>query len=122
MNLISLLLLHNYTGVYFTLAGQFFPNNSVLSLSEVGEGGGALLCKTNLMNCCGTVPNCFGQFYYPNGVMVPINSRANGFYRNRGDQIVRLNHREGITSPKGTFHCEIPDADGIMQNLYIILT
>ena len=110
-----------WTGIYFELDGQVFVNNSVLSLSKVGEEGNALLCKTDLIECCGTVPNRYGQFYYPNGVMVPVKSRAHGFYRDRGDQVVRLNRREQIISPKGTFRCEIPDKNGIMQNLYITL-
>lgn len=80
-----------------------------------------MLCKTDMINCCGTVPNRFGQFYYPNGIIVPIKSRAHQFYRDRGDQVVRLNRREGTTSPTGTYLCEIPDENGIIQKLYIDL-
>ena len=109
------------TGIYFVLDGQVFVNNSVLSLSEIGEGESALLCKTNLMKCCGTVPNRIGEFYYPNGVRVPVNGRAHGFYRDRGDQVVRLNRREQTISPTGTFRCEIPDENEVMQNLFITL-
>ena len=109
------------TGIYFVLDGQVFVNNSVLSLSKIREGESALLCKTNLMKCCGTVPNRIGEFYYPNGVKVPVNSRAHGFYRDRGDQVVRLNRREQIISPTGTFRCEIPDENEVMQNLFITL-
>ena len=99
-----------------------YINNSVVSLTEVGEGAeGALLCKTNLINCCGTVPNRHGEFYYPNGTMVPINKLQYGFYRNRGDQVVRLNRREGVILPVGKFRCEIPDTNGVMQSLFINL-
>ena len=98
-----------------------YSNNSVLSLTDIGEGPSALLCKTNLSNCCKNVPFRFGQFYYPDGEKVPIRSGGSGFYRDRGDQEIRLNRRDGITSPVGKFRCEIPDADGVSQNLIITL-
>ena len=104
------------------LAEKVYRNNSVIPLTEVGEGDNALLCKTDKEECCGTVPNRFGEFYYPNGVKVPIANRRQGFYRNRGDQIIRLNRREGITSPTGTYRCEIPNADDAIVTIYITLT
>ena len=92
-----------------------------MSLDRVEGEEGALTCRTDKVDCCGAIPNRFGQFYYPNRVQVPVNNAGQGFYRNRGDQVVRLNRREGITSPTGKFHCEIPDASGENQNLYITL-
>ena len=109
-------------GVYFEIKGKIYLNNSALPLIDIGEGTSALYCKTDKEECCGTVPNRFGQFYYPNGVQVPIASQQHGFYRNRGDQIIRLNRREGIMSPTGTYQCEIPNADDMMIKIYITLT
>ena len=108
-------------GVHFTLGGQVYGNNSVVPLINIREANDALICRTNNINCCGTLPNRFGQFYYPSGVQVPVNSAGQGFYRNRGDQVIRLNRREGATSPTGKYRCEIPDASGEMQNIYITL-
>ena len=109
-------------GVYFILGGQFFGNNSRVSMDRVGQGeDGALICRTNKMDCCGTIPNRFGQFYYPHGDQAPIKSAGCGFYCNRGDQVIRLNQREGATSPTGKYCCEITDASGEIQNLYITL-
>ena len=108
--------------VHFTVGDQVYGNNSIVSLLSIGEGENrALICRTDSTNCCGTLPNRFGQFYYPNGVQVPVNSAGQGFYRNRGDQLIRLNRREGATSPTGRYRCEIPDASGEMQKLYITL-
>ena len=91
-------------------------------MDRVGEGeDGALICRTDEMDCCGTIPNRFGQFYYPHGDQVPIKSTDHGFYCNRGDQMIRLNRREGADSPTGTYRCEIPDASGEIRNLYITL-
>ena len=108
-------------GVYFELKGITYMNNSAASLLEVGEGENALLCKTNNESCCGTPPNRFGEFYYPNGIKVPIAKQQQGFYRNRGEKIIRLNRRDGATLPTGRYRCEIPDASGYMQNVYITL-
>ena len=109
-------------GVHFTLGGEIYANNSVISVNSVGEGEeGALICRTDKVDCCGTIPNRFGQFYYPNGVQVPVKNAAHVFYRNRGDQLIRLNRREGTASPTGRFCCEIPDASGEVQNLYVTL-
>ena len=46
---------------------------------------------------------------------------GHGFYRDRGVQEVRLNRREGVTSPTGKFHCAVPDASGTVRNLFIHL-
>ena len=107
--------------VYFELNGKVYLNNSVIFLSEVGENENALLCKTDLVTCCGTQPYRFGEFHYPSGETVSVRKAERGFYRNRGAQVVRLNRREGVTSPTGKFRCAIPDASGTIQNLYIYL-
>ena len=108
-------------GAHFVLRGQPLANNSVIALTDVGELGDALLCRTNLTSCCGTVPNRFGQFYYPNGVAVPINSQQQGFYRNRGNQEIRLHRRSGVNSPTGKYRCEIPDSNMNLQSVFIDL-
>ena len=109
------------TSVYFELNGKAYSNNSTIPLSEVGENENALLCKTDLVTCCGTPPNRFGEFYYPNGDTVSVKKAGHGFYRDRGVQEVRLNRKEGVTSPTGKFHCAVPDASGMIQSLYIHL-
>ena len=108
-------------GVHFLHGGQVYSNNSEIALCLIGEGESALICKTDLINCCGTRPNRYGEFYYPNGVQVPIRNRGQIFYRNRGEQEIRLHRREGVTAPTGRFHCEIPDASGDLQIIYIEL-
>ena len=95
---------------------------SILTLvSDIGEGGGALLCKTDLVECCRSPPNRFGEFYYPNGTKVPIMALGDAFYRNRGLQEVRLNRRAGTTSPTGSFRCEVLDATRFVHSIYITL-
>ena len=109
--------------VYFELNGNIFINNSVVNFLDVGEGDSALLCKTDKAECCGTVPNRYGEFYYPNGGRVPVIGRAGetGLYRNRGNHLIRLNRREGAVSPRGRYRCEIPDDSDVVQKIFITL-
>ena len=105
--------------MYFELKGVRYDNNSAVNIYAIGEGDNALLCKTNKQDCCGTLPNRFGEFYYPNGVRVSIRIAGQVFYRNRGDQHIRLNRRDGASSPTGKYFCEIPDTNGVTQKIFI---
>ena len=107
--------------MYFEIGGIVYPNNSAIHLFDIGEGDNALFCKTNRKECCRTPPNRIGEFYYPNGVRVPIAKLLHGFYRNRGEQVIRLNRRKGITSPTGRYRCAIPDDSGVMRTIYVTL-
>ena len=88
-------------------------------MQEIGEAENALLCRTNNADCCKSSRN--GEFYYSNGTVVPIRKAGRGFYRDRGEGEIRLNRLEEATLPMGKFRCEIPDANGDIQNLYITL-
>ena len=60
----------------------------------------------------------FGQWYYPDGSMVPINAAGEDFYRGRGDnQAIHLNRRNNAQSPTGSFCCELPDNSGVIHTL-----
>ena len=113
-----------YLGLHFTIKGEIILNNSVVFLSEIGEGEEALQCKTDHLDCCATSSNLFGEFYYPSGTKIPSVDGGDHFYHTRGDQEIRLNRRKGISSeaPTGKFRCEIPDANGLIRNLYILLS
>ena len=110
----------NNLGVYFELNGKVYLNNSALSMTDIGEGENALFCKTDKAECCGS-SNRAGEFYYPNGVQVPIKRFQQTFYRNRGEQHIRLNRREEGDPITGTYRCEIPNADDVPVKIYIKL-
>ena len=67
-----------------------------------------------------------GNWFFPNGTRVPdehfnVTSGAEwDFYRTRGHSMVLLNRRRG--GDTGIYHCEIPDALGVMQTIYIEAT
>ena len=104
--------------------GIQYPNNSILNIEAVGEGEHSLICQTDKRPCCGTRPYRFGEWYYPDGRRVPTLGEGESFYRDRYDEgIVRLNRRAGdnYTTYPGLFYCELPDANGMNQILYVEL-
>ena len=106
--------------MYFELKGVRYENNSVINIHAIGEGEGALLCKTDNPDCCGC--SHVGAFYHPHGARVPAyNSQRQSFYRKRGDQVIRLNRKSGTSSPTGRYCCEIPDADGVIQKIFVYI-
>ena len=91
-----------------------------MTLDDIGEDGNALLCLTDNRACCGRAQTggfILGDWYYPNSTEVPNLGNGRGFYRNRGQSVVRMHHRRDEVT--GIFHCVIPDATGVNQTIYI---
>ena len=80
-------------GITLKLHGVTIPNNSLVDLEDVlyrapdRQGNdqpptnahphlhdGALLCVTDLVDCCDTPHTVHGDWYYPNGSTVPNNT------------------------------------------------
>ena len=109
-------------GVSFWFKGTFYQNNSIMTLDDIGEGGDALLCLTDLTACCRGGPTSgnrpvLGNWYFPNGTRVPSGSMQWDFHRTRGQSVVRLLRRRGGVS--GIYRCEIPGAMNVIQTIYI---
>ena len=110
-----------------------YANNSVIDINLVGEGfegaqitdGGALECHTDDTTCCRGIDNPDGtgrgEWYYPNGTVVPPPGGGARFYRTRGHMVIRLNRRV-LIGPTGVYQCEIPGAGGIIITRYMMLT
>ena len=71
---------------------------------------------TNKTACCGS-PNRLGEWFFPNGTMVPSSGSNWDFFRGRGDKHVRLIRRNDAVSPTGIYQCKVPDASGVMQTI-----
>ena len=77
------------------------------------------------MPCCGTPPNRFGDWFFPDGGRVTsIGTGANmatTFYRSRGDDgTVNLNRvNNDVMMPTGKFCCKVPDATGADHTLCV---
>ena len=100
--------------------GNLHASNTIVDVNDIGNTNcEALLCLTNATNCCGNNYGNQGEWYLPSGVPADDSNDVH-FSRNRGPSVLRLT-QNGSTSLQlmGVFRCEIPDASGVSQNLYI---
>ena len=116
----------NFTDFGFLLNGRLYPNNSVLTLSDIGNSffGGpsvTLFCLTPNFECCsasetrngGTV----GEWYLPDGAL--LSTAGTAFTRGHVASAVSLNREFCCPSPTGVFRCDVLDASGTNQSVYI---
>ena len=114
-----------FAGVYLSLNGITYGNNSIISISDIGKTdhnqNKGLQCITDRKPCCNiSNGHNLGEWMFPNESMVPIMDNAKTLYRNRGDGdgTVNLNRlNSSIMSPTGLFCCKVPDANDRMQSL-----
>ena len=126
-------------GVSLELLGQVIPNNSLVNLDDLqyhpnnnqptnGNGQQTLMCVTDLVDCCEPPRTVRGDWYYPDGGTIVFNTRGATFQRNRGaNEVINGQHffgsvrlwRRYTPLERGLFRCEIPDANGVNQNLYV---
>ena len=92
----------------FTLNGSGIANGSDVLITDIGEAEKALLCITDLASCCDV--NRTGEWLFPDRTRVPIKKASDGFYRDRGPRVVRLNRKNGTQSPTGLYCCQVLDA------------
>ena len=94
-----------------------------MTLGEIGEDSAALFCLTNEIDCCrssDTPPDvrAIGEWFLPNGSSVDNEGSGDDIYRGRGPSFVRLQRRNNAQT-NGVFRCEVPDASGTNQQLYV---
>ena len=114
-----------------------YANNSFIDIALVGEGfegaqitnGGALECHTDDTTCCRGIdspPNGIGrgEWYYPDGTVVPPPGGDTRFYRTRDHMVIRLNRKPSVyvDQQTGVYRCEIPGAGGVYISRYIAIT
>ena len=91
-----------------------------MDVDDIGKDDDALLCHTDKRDCCGEYSNRAGEWYFPNGAKVGVEGISEDeFYRDRGTQVVRLNLRQGTSTERGLFRCEVPDSINVMQTVYV---
>ena len=124
-------------GVHLSLHGVVIANNSYVISDRIGNNDtGALLCQTDKTDCCNSSlsPNGteLGNWYSPDGSLIedlnsgsgmPVDSiKPNSFLVNRGGSVVRLLRPQSVSSSElGRFCCELSDAEGAIQRVYVII-
>ncbi len=100
-----------------------YPNNSMVTITDIGVGDNALFCLSNSSSCCrGRDGMTSGEWFLPGGSS-PIygsgdTSSAN-FSRSRRSSAVLLNRRNNAIEPEGLYRCDVIHARNITQTLYI---
>ena len=94
-----------------------------MTLDEIGEESAALFCLTNEIDCCRSSDTpqgvrAIGEWFFSNGSSVDNEGSGDDIYRGRGPSFVRLSRRNNA-QPTGVFRCEVPDASGTNQQLYV---
>ena len=139
-------------GVSLKFWGETIPNNSYVDLDDIlyratidgfredpsnanaALHDQALLCVTDLEDCCDVPRTVRGDWYYPDGNTVPFDTGcgwSRTFRRNRGPNevrngrqfygSVRLFRRWSDPLGRGRFRCELPSAadPNVNQTLYV---
>ena len=103
----------------FFLDGTFLSNNSIVLLSDIGEGSNALFCLTDATQCCTAEAGSYrGGWRFPNGNTIFF--RTTNFTRSSGLSSIRLNRESNTEGPTGIFTCRIPTNQSENNtNLYI---
>ena len=106
-------------GVWFSLNGTTYQNNSLVNLEDIGEDDDALLCLTNQPACCRPpyTSDATGNWFFPNGTRIPSSGTQEDFHRTRGDMMVLLHRRRG--GEEGVYYCVLPDVLNVAQTIYI---
>ena len=115
-----------FIGVYLTLKGRVYANNSVISKADIAEATNGLQCVTDKMPCCQTGTKV-GEWYFPNRTVIPEqqNYTESPFYVRRGDNgtvSLKYVNSSSISSPSGQFCCEVPDINGLGQTQCAVLS
>lgn len=106
-----------HTGVYLSLNGMVYANNSLIPITEIGSTSNTgLQCITDRMPCHAIS----GVWMLPTGQGVEEPKPNESFYRSMANGAVNLYRADNtIMSPTGLFCCEIPDATNKNQKAYI---
>ncbi len=109
-------------GLSLKLNDTTYGNNSVIEMLEVRYRESTLICLTNSPTCCRARENPLGvpqgEWYYPNGNLVPSrkNRAGHSVYRSRWEGEVRLN-RMGDDLPPGKYCCRAPTLSGDWETI-----
>ena len=112
-----------FSDIYLSLHGNEYSNNSVVTLTDIGnDSDTALVCHTSISGCCGMqgssdIASCWR---YPNDMSV-TSYIDEPFRRNRGSGVIRLLRRDNASGLTGIYLCEIVNrtTTNTLQELYV---
>ena len=97
-----------------------YSNNSVVTITDIGEGDMSLYCITDRSECCRISDRGeSGNWFLPGQDSAVEGTSSANFSRRREPRAVILSRRNNPVVPIGLYHCEIPDSGNMIQSLYI---
>ena len=109
---LSLVEVHSQTAPYVRFMGDILPNHAYVNLTTVGDNitgsGDTVRCQTNLETCCtGNQGIHRGDWYFPDGSVLPFSSTNNDIVKDREPQELHIRRRNNAMSPTGIYRCDI---------------
>ena len=99
-----------------------YANNSILVINNIEALTNGLYCLTDETDCCrGSDGGANGGWFFPNSSAVEGSGTFSmlDFSRSRGPSAVILNRRNNAVGPTGLYRCEVSDASGVSQSVYV---
>ena len=109
----SLVEVHSQIAPYVRFMGDILPNHAYVDLTTVGDDinsdpGDTVRCHTDLETCCtGNQGIHRGDWYFPDGSVLPFASSNGDIVLDREPQEVLIRRRNNAMSPTGIYHCVI---------------
>ena len=109
---------------YVSFMGQTLADHSYVDISQVGTGSASVQCHTDLSTCCtGAQGSHRGDWYFPNGNMLPFASSLQDIVENRDAQRLDLRRRNNANGPTGIYRCDIETNavhdNGMRESVYV---
>ena len=96
-----------------------YSNNSVVTITDIGEGDMSLYCITSRSECCRSSDGGESGNWFLPGQDNAIKNISSADFSRREPRAVVLDRRSNAVVPIGLYRCEVPDADNTLQSLYI---
>ena len=97
-----------------------YSNNSVVTITDIGEGDMSLYCITSRSECCRSSDGGERGDWFLSGRDSAVEGTSLAdFSRRREPRTVVLDRRNNAVVPIGLYRCEVPDAGNTIQLLYI---
>ena len=100
-----------------------YPNNSIVTITDIGVGDNALFCLSDSSSCCRSSDGIgSGDWLFP-GKSSTVDGSGDtsfaDFSTGRRASAVLLNRRNNTIEPEGLYRCDVIDARHTLQSLYI---
>ena len=109
--LLFLVVVHSQTLPYVSFMGQALADHSYVDLSTVGSDGDnsdSVVCHSDLGSCCSAGQGIHrGDWYFPNGAVLPFVGNTVPIGLGRGAQIAIIRCTNDATGPTGIYRCRI---------------